>query len=130
MRYWVWGAVLMGAVLMLACGDDDDDAGSAAQRRGVGAACTADPDCEEPGQRCLPFKGGYCGVAGCQTDANCPSGSACVTHDDGSNYCFLVCREKPECNIYRPADVEASCVSSIDFTDGKGLKACVPPSGS
>lgn len=117
------------ALGLIACADDDD--GSEAQRRGVGAACAKDADCEEEGQRCLPFKGGYCGVASCTSDSECPLGSACVSHDDGTNYCFLTCANKPECNYYRPMEVEANCSSSIDFTDANNgnLKACVPPSG-
>lgn len=123
-------AFLFAPVVMLViasgCGDDD---GSEAQRRGVGAACVGDDDCEEERQRCLPFKAGYCGVADCTGDADCPSGSACVAHTDGTNYCFLICANKPECNVHRPLDSEANCVSNITFVDGsKDVKACVPPS--
>jgi hypothetical protein len=77
----------------------------------------------------LPFKGGYCGLKGCEADADCPAGSGCVAHDDGENYCFLLCTEKPQCNYTRPPDIESNCVSNIDFVDGqKSSKACVPPS--
>jgi hypothetical protein len=110
---------------LLGCGGG----GSEAQRRGVGAACAADTDCAETGQSCLPFKGGYCGLAGCLDDTGCPAGSACVTHTDGKNYCFLVCTDKPQCNVYRSVDVESNCSSSVTFVDAKvTLKACVPPS--
>ena len=106
-----------------------DDGGSEAQRRGVGAACTADGNCKE-GLTCLAFKGGYCGLAECQNDAACPAGSACVAHTDGKNYCFLVCTDKPQCNLFRAVDVEANCSSSVTFVEGKlDVKACVPPSG-
>jgi hypothetical protein len=103
--------------------------------RGVGAACSDDADCDEEGQRCLTeFGGGYCGIADCTADADCPSGSACVTDDDfgGRNFCFLICVDKPECNVHRPVETEANCVSSLDFVDGTvGRKACRPPlSGS
>jgi hypothetical protein len=115
-----------------ACGDDDDGEGlSPAQRHGVGAACTADSDCfvGDTQLRCLPFKGGYCGLEGCQNAGDCPSGSACVAHDDGHNYCFLLCIDKPECNYTRPSEIEANCSSKITFADdGKDSKACVPPS--
>ena len=103
--------------------------GSEAQRRGVGGACAADPDCKE-GLTCLVFKGGYCGLPECQSDAMCPAGSACVTHTDGKNYCFLICTDKPQCNLYRSVDVEANCSSSVTFVEGKlDAKACIPPSG-
>ena len=63
------------------------------------------------------------------TNADCPLGSSCVAHDDGTNYCFLTCIDKPDCNLTRPVEVEANCSSSITFVDGKTeKKACVPPS--
>jgi hypothetical protein len=114
---------------LFACGSDHHE-GTEAQRRGVGSSCASDEECTEAGQRCLTFKGGYCGVADCLTDANCPQGSACVAHSDGRNYCFLICANKPECNVNRPLDIEANCASNITFTtDDKTRKACVPPSG-
>ncbi|MDX2055423.1 MAG: hypothetical protein SFV15_23680 [Polyangiaceae bacterium] len=115
--------------LATACGDEDPPPGSEAQRRGVGAACTSNQDCTEVGQTCLAFKGGYCGVQGCGPNVPCPAGSACVAHDDGKNYCFLVCGEKPECNLFRPIESESNCSSSITFAvSNPGKKACVPPS--
>ena len=125
--------VLVLALLSAAaCGDDDDDGASQAQRMGVGAPCDTSDDClPELMLECLPFKGGYCGLQGCDGDVDCPAGSACVTHDDGENYCFLICSTKPQCNVTRPPDDEANCSSNITFTDDHagGVKACVPPSG-
>jgi hypothetical protein len=116
-------AGLSGALL------DCGDSGSEAQRRGVGSACAVNTDCTETGQVCLTFKGGYCGLADCQNNAGCPSGSACVAHTDGRNYCFLICTDKSQCNLHRSADVEANCSSNVTFVDGAStLKACVPPS--
>jgi len=110
---------------LLCCGDS----GSEAQRRGVGSACVVDSDCTETGQVCLAFKGGYCGLADCQSDAGCPAGSACVAHTDGRNYCFLTCTDKPQCNLHRSVDVEANCSSSVTFINTTlTVKACVPPS--
>ena len=105
---------------------------SEAQRRGVGAACDATHECTETGQSCLTqFKGGYCGVAACTEDANCPPGSACVTHDDGMNYCFLVCNVKTDCNRSRAVDVEANCSSTaVLVEEPKDRKICSPPTGS
>jgi len=111
---------------LLGCGSG----GSEAQRRGVGAACAVDTDCSESAQSCLAFKGGYCGLADCQSNAGCPAGSACVAHSDGRNYCFLVCTEKAQCNLYRAVDAEANCSANVTFVEGNlDLKACVPPSG-
>lgn len=115
----------------LACGSEDSDGLTEAQKHGVGAACTKDADCfvGDTALKCLSFKGGYCGLEGCQGDADCPAGSGCVAHDDGSSYCFLLCTDKPQCNYTRPAEIESNCVSNVDFVDGKnGRKACVPPS--
>lgn len=106
--------------------------GTEAQRRGVGAECTKDSDCVETGQRCLTnFKGGYCGISSCTSDMGCPTGSACVTHDDGTNYCFLICTDKPQCNRSRSLANEANCVASAVLVDvPKDRKVCVPPSGN
>lgn len=112
-----------------ACGDDDDGGGTQADKLGVGAACAKNEDCTVEGQICLPFKGGYCGIADCTADADCPQGSLCVAHTDGKNYCFRVCADKAECNYNRPVEVEANCSSNVTFVSGKkGSKACVPPS--
>ena len=79
----------------------------------------------------LDFNGGYCGIPGCDTAADCPDGSTCVFHTDGQTYCFRECIDKPECNLNRPPDLEANCSSSFDFNDPAddvGQKACIPPS--
>jgi hypothetical protein len=116
------------------CGDDDSGFGatlSPAQRTGVGAACQKDADCAQNpvALECLDFKGGYCGFRGCTQATDCPPGSACVAHEDGENYCFLVCVEKVDCNPTRPVDIESNCSSNISFVAGdRGKKACVPPS--
>ena len=114
-------------VLALGCGGDDTEA----DRRGVGAECSTDMDCFEEGQVCLTgFTGGYCGVADCNSNADCPDRSACVTHDDSRNYCFRLCNEKPECNTHRVEANESNCVGSVTFVDADMTgKACEPPSG-
>jgi hypothetical protein len=109
----------------LSCGG-----GTEADRQGVGAQCTKADDCLT-GQQCLPFKGGYCGVQGCTADKDCPSGSACVHHTDGINYCFRTCIDKVDCNRNRSLENESNCSSSVTFVEtGKTVKACVPPSGA
>ena len=80
--------------------------------------------------QCLAFKGGYCGLQGCVNTAGCPSGSICVKHIDGVNYCFRTCAERPECNRRRSSE-EANCSSSFDWAvpaEDNGAKACIPPS--
>ncbi len=123
--------VLLMLRAVLACSSDDDDGLTPAQRHGVGAACTNHADCfvGDTALKCLSFKGGYCGLQGCQADSDCPAGSGCGAHDDGDTYCFLLCTEKAQCNYTRPPEIEANCASKIDFVDGqKNSKACVPPS--
>jgi hypothetical protein len=112
------------ALLAVSCSPNE------ANQKGVGASCSTDKDCQS-GQTCLNFKGGYCGVKGCFHDTDCPTGSACVAYVDGSNYCFLTCVEKIDCNQNRPAEYESNCSSNVTFVDGKqgDRKACVPPSG-
>jgi hypothetical protein len=51
-----------------------------------------------------------------------------VLHEDGVRYCFRVCDNKPECNRFRPPEVEANCSSNVDLVDDTDVKACVPPS--
>jgi hypothetical protein len=126
-RGWLTCGVFL-LLFAVACGSDDS--GSEAQRHGVGATCASNAECTEQGQVCLPFKGGYCGVASCAADIDCPAGSACVSHDDGKNYCFLICTDKVQCNVSRPLELEANCSANIAFVGGdKSRKACVPPSG-
>ena len=125
---------LLAAVVALAVAGCGDDGNNAAIDRGVGDACSTAADCpkqpEDPQLECLPFKGGYCGLEGCDHDADCPTGSACIDLE-GTNYCFLVCVEKVDCNVNRPPDAESNCVASVDFVDGaQGRKACEPPSGT
>lgn len=123
-------------VLFTGCSDNDGPA-TEADYVGVGAECIDNDDClqpendSDPVQICLTqFKGGYCGIENCESNDDCPQGSACVAHEDGANYCFRRCTDKSECNINRSADAESNCSANIDFvvpsTTGK---ACVPPSG-
>ncbi|MGI5865101.1 MAG: hypothetical protein ACOX6T_24025 [Myxococcales bacterium] len=109
------------------CGNDAD-------ALGVGAECTSNDQCdsgdEDKPLSCLTaFKGGYCGLAGCKANADCPESSICVTHEDAKNYCFRVCADKADCNANRTAEVESNCSSSITRVEEGTQKACVPPSG-
>ena len=116
--------LLPAALAAGGCGDNDTEADAL----GVGAECTTDEQCGAE-QSCLAFKGGYCGLAGCSADLDCPENSRCVTHDDGENYCFRTCLDKTECNRNRSATQEANCSSSVVFVEADTTaKACVPPS--
>ena len=124
--------VLLGLFFAIAggCSDDNSDNMSEAVRHGVGAECAVDNDCLTEGAACLAqFKGGYCGLSQCTADDQCPAGSVCVAHE-GTNYCFLTCLEKVDCNVGRSVANESNCVSNITFVNSanKG-KACVPPNG-
>lgn len=130
---WVCVSFWFGFGLALCVGCSSEE-GTEADRIGVGAECAEDLECESADEEivleCLTqFKGGYCGLEGCMGDADCPEGSACVTHTDGINYCFRLCVDKPDCNLNRSLDNEANCVGSIDFVDPRNeRKACEPPS--
>jgi hypothetical protein len=131
-------SLLVVALFLAAC----DGGGTSADRAGVAAECveTLDcalyelPDAEPMRLTCLTeFKGGYCGIEGCQTSLECPEGSICVAHTDAANYCFRVCSDKSECNRHRSLENEANCSSNFDWAnpaDDDGAKACIPPSGS
>jgi hypothetical protein len=133
-----WPLALLLLAVGVGCGDDDD--GNEADRLGIASICTDNMDCPRVEVRdggtvqliCLTgFKGGYCGMQGCSTTADCPQGSICVRHTDMQTYCFRECANKPECNRNRPPDLEANCSSSFDFNDPAddlGQKACIPPS--
>jgi hypothetical protein len=121
-RAMIAGASLVLLLAAAGCGDDDADA------LGVGASCAFGDNCGA-GQTCLlDFKGGYCGLEGCNANAACPENAACVTHN-GKDYCFRTCFDKVDCNANRPADQEANCSSSVTFISGKKEgKVCLPPS--
>ena len=139
-------ASLVVFLLFAGCADDDENGGNTeADKVGVGAACAVETDCPEyepmdggttggPEQlQCLTqFTGGYCGLLGCSNAEDCPTGSTCVAHTDGSNYCFRECVDKSECNANRPAEAEANCSANFDYADPtdsqNGVKACIPPS--
>jgi hypothetical protein len=139
-------ATLLGIFILLftfpSCGSGlcNGTEGSDATSIGIGASCGNDEACTNASSKCLDsttatlscltnFKGGYCGRKSCTGNKDCASGSACVAHTDGSNYCFLTCSDKSQCNTKRSKDVEANCSSSVTFIDANtSTKACIPPS--
>ena len=122
------------------CGSGED--GTEADQIGVASSCDETEDCptfgrdleddggsEEVQLECLQnFRGGYCGIEGCMSDEDCPSGARCVAHTDGMNYCFRVCSSKGECNLNRGPDDAANCSANVVFVGPEQGKACVPPS--
>jgi hypothetical protein len=118
---------ILCALVLAACGCGSNNQ-NAANQAGIGAQCNMTSDCTTSGEVCLTeFNGGYCGLAGCQHDTDCPQGSACVT-DNQTNYCFLVCATKTDCNLHRSPANEADCTSSLSFIDGTmNRKVCRPP---
>jgi hypothetical protein len=131
--------IVMICVVSVLCGiscADNDGPGTEADRIGVGASCVTDVDCPQPEDENAPrlvclqdFSGGYCGLSNCTSNAACPYGSACVTHDNGINYCFRICINKAECNLRRDPAVPSNCSSNIEFVEPQtNIKACVPPS--
>lgn len=122
--------------VLSACGDDGP---TLADRLGVASECANTFDCplSELGEEviqlsCLQgFQGGYCGIADCGDDRECPEGSICVAHHDGDNYCFRACDHKDECNFNRSPGSEANCSANFTWavpSDNDGRKACIPPS--
>ncbi len=121
-------AVALVVTASLSCGDSSSD------RIGIAGECAQDADCRKVDDfqlTCLTaFKGGYCGLAGCTQDADCPTDSVCIAQG-GVNYCFRVCVDKPECNANRTLANEANCVASVTHVGGTSTaKVCVPPSGN
>jgi hypothetical protein len=117
---------LLCVLVLVICGCGSNQ--NAANQVGVGAQCGMTSDCTTSGEVCLTeFKGGYCGLSGCLHDGDCPQGSACVT-DNGTNFCFLVCGTKTDCNLHRSLENESDCTSSLPFVDGDAnVKVCRPP---
>lgn len=123
-------SVLLSIFIVITLSASCDDDKKTANDLGVGAQCELSTDCDEETQECLlDFKGGYCGVKDCTGDVECPEGSRCVAHDDGTNYCFLICTDKVQCNVNRDVENEANCSSSVTFVEEpQDVKACIPPS--
>ncbi|MFH1436938.1 MAG: hypothetical protein ABIJ56_14615 [Pseudomonadota bacterium] len=126
--------ILCIAVLAWSAACDNGGGGSEAGDQLIGAECTGVENCDDddpdtPALECVTgFKGGYCGRAGCTASLECPEGSLCAVVD-GSNYCFLVCTEKFQCNEHRTLENESNCSSNIDPVEGGEEKLCIPPSG-
>jgi hypothetical protein len=93
---------------------------------GLGAACEVDADCGADLTCLLEFGGGYCGVKGCTGNADCPEGSACVTHTNDENYCFATCERDADCTFCRWDGTKPGCTADVDFVDPGDLRVCPP----
>ena len=63
----------------------------------VGDACRGPMDCDLPAEECLedlfgflPFPDGYCSLF-CDTEADCPDGSVCISAGGGGGQCLRSC---------------------------------------
>lgn len=147
MTKFIWTALLITPLAFIGCGGDDEPAPedeNEADDLGIGAQCEVDDDCPEVDfagmggaggkiqLECLTqFTDGYCAIEGCDSAEDCPEGATCVAHEDGKNYCFRECVDKPECNANRDVESEANCVGSFDLADpadDDGQKVCEPSS--
>jgi len=124
--FFILALTVSGLFVLQGCGATS----VAASILGVGAECTSNDNCDTAiALTCITdFKGGYCGKANCTENAECPAGSICVT-DSGTNYCFLVCTDKTECNLHRTTD-EANCSADITKVEAGDDKVCIPPPGA
>jgi hypothetical protein len=110
-------ALFVGATWLASCGDITVVGPT---NKTVGSACTANTDCA---QMCLQdghFPAGMCTIA-CTSNANCPSGSACVTEEGG--VCLATCHADADC-----APFNASFVCHSETTaSGAALGFCRAP---
>lgn len=84
---------------------------------GVGADCGSADDCTGDLECTLDLLGGYCSKTGCELNADCPEGSLCVDHSDGSSYCMKSCEAETDCTFCRGADVFATCSDEVTFME-------------
>ncbi len=73
--------------LLVGCGGAVGD-----ESRTVGGPCETHSDCSD---RCLvDWPGGMCTLT-CESDDDCPTGSACIDYQDG--VCLMKCEEDRDC---------------------------------
>jgi hypothetical protein len=92
---------------------------------GVGASCASTDECAN-GLDCVTgVRGGYCGLEGCASSADCPSDSACV-RAGGVSFCARACAADSDCSACR-FEGEMACRDDVTFVgdDGSGAR-CVP----
>ena len=92
-HFWIW--VLAGT--LFGCGDS----GSEGPEGGVGSPARQS-DCLRLDSM-SHFQGRICGIADCQEDVGCPSGSAWrrpYGTQKKKKLCFLICTDKLQCNMH------------------------------
>jgi hypothetical protein len=103
--------------LLVSCGDIAVGPNSTS----VGAACTADNQCQH---QCLiddrHFPGGMCTLP-CATDANCPAGSFCI--EQSSGICVAGCHVDADCTGFGRGFV---CDRETRATGGDAMICRVP----
>lgn len=87
----VWRSWLLVSLFALSCG------GGAIGSSGrlVGGACQTSSQCDFVCHDDSHYPGGYCTVR-CASDAECPTGTACV--EDGGGICAVLCKAQAECS--------------------------------
>jgi hypothetical protein len=86
-------AMLLFAAALAAsgCDDDDDHYGD------TGAPCDDDEQCMDRCARGPDWPGGMCTYE-CNTDEDCPGGTACVDRSGG--VCAVLCEVNDDCHAY------------------------------
>jgi hypothetical protein len=109
-------ALFVGTTWLASCGDISVVSPT---NKTVGSACTANTDCA---QMCLQsghFPSGMCTIS-CTSNANCPSGSACVDEEGG--VCLASCHVDADC-----APFGALVCHSESTTAGTAVGFCRAP---
>ena len=63
----------------------------------VGDKCTTSNDCPAGTVCDTDSPGGYCLVANCDGDEDCPDEAVCVNFTDSLRYCLLKCKKNSDC---------------------------------
>jgi hypothetical protein len=110
--------VVLGALVVLgACGSGVGNEGVI-----VGGDCVVSRECDVD-SRCLTgedFPGGYC-ARSCDSDDQCPEGSACV--DEAGGVCMVSCASSGECRSEEGYD----CVELTARGAGGTATVCATP---
>jgi hypothetical protein len=122
-------ALLVPAIVALACADDGDDAGAAPGPCVRGQACVCDRDCD---QRCdADGCGFYCDV-GSSCHFDCPQGGcaiACMAQSDCAvdcpgGSCEMTCEASASCRVEScdEGKCTVACLGSDECTNACGLE--------